>query len=90
MSNLMKDMCTMPHIRTLQMSVYHLQMDVLVEHFNSMLKNRVRKVVSWDGKDWDTLLPYLMFTIRKVSQTSMGFSLFELLWSPPLQHSGHL
>ncbi|CAM4568546.1 unnamed protein product [Lepidochelys kempii] len=40
----------------------------------------IRKVVSRDGKDLDTLLPYLMFAIREVPQASTGFFPFELLY----------
>lgn len=79
-SKLMKDLCAMLHIRTLRTSVYHPQTDGLVERFNRTLKNMIRKVVSRDGRNWDTLLPYLMFAIREVPQTSTGFSPFELLY----------
>ena len=40
----------------------------------------LRKVVDKDGKNWDYLLPYLMFAIREVPQLSTGFSPFELLY----------
>ncbi|CAM4624803.1 unnamed protein product [Caretta caretta] len=80
MSKLMKDLCTLLHIHTLRTSVYHPQTDGLVERFNRTLKAMIRKVVSRDGKDWDTLLPYLMFAIREVPQPSTGFSPFELLY----------
>ncbi|CAM4593563.1 unnamed protein product [Caretta caretta] len=68
------------HIHTLRISVYHPQTDGLVERFNRTLKAMIRKVVSLDGKNWDTLLPYLMFAIREVPQASTGFSPFELLY----------
>ena len=32
------------------------------------------------GKDWDEYLLYLLFTYREVTQESMGFSPFELLF----------
>ena len=31
-------------------------------------------------KDWDVLLPYLLFAYREVPQASTGFSPFELLY----------
>ncbi|CAM5122254.1 unnamed protein product [Eretmochelys imbricata] len=80
MSKLMKDLCTLLHIHTLRTSIYHPQTDGLVERFNRTLKAMIRKVVSQDGKDWDTLLPYLMFAIQEVPQASTGFSPFELLY----------
>ncbi|KAG6928412.1 hypothetical protein G0U57_008138, partial [Chelydra serpentina] len=80
MSKLVKDLCSLLHVQALRTSVYHPQTDGLVERFNRTLKAMIRKVVSRDGKDWDTLLPYLMFAIWEVPQASTGFSPFELLY----------
>ena len=33
-----------------------------------------------EGKDWDKLIPYLLFAYREVPQSSTGFSPFELLY----------
>ena len=38
----------------------------------------LRKVVDKEGKDWDRMLPYLLFAYREVPQASTGFSPFEL------------
>lgn len=40
----------------------------------------LRKVADNEGKDWDKLLPYILFTYREVPQASMRFSPFELLY----------
>ena len=40
----------------------------------------LRKVIDKDGKNWDCMLPYLMFAIREVPQASLGFSPFELVY----------
>ncbi|KAL1252489.1 hypothetical protein QQF64_017182 [Cirrhinus molitorella] len=40
----------------------------------------LRKVASEDKKDWDLLLPYVLFGIREVPQASTGFTPFELLF----------
>ena len=35
---------------------------------------------SRDAKDWDKMIPYLLFAYREVPQSSTGFSPFELLY----------
>ena len=58
----------------------HLQMDRLVERFNWTLKRMMQKMIVQDCKDWDQLLPYLLFAIREVRQSSTGFTPFQLLY----------
>ena len=40
----------------------------------------LRKATTNEGKDWDKLVPYLLFAYREVPQASTGFSPFELLY----------
>ena len=40
----------------------------------------LRKATAIDGKDWDKLIPYLLFAYREVPQASTGFSPFEFLY----------
>ena len=42
----------------------------------------LRKAATNEGKDWDKLVPYLLFAYREVPQASTGFSPFELLYGP--------
>ncbi|XP_063075477.1 uncharacterized protein LOC134465637 [Engraulis encrasicolus] len=81
MSRVMKDLCTLLKIKQLRTSVYHPQTDGLVERFNKTLKSMLRKAIEEDGRNWDQLLPYLLFAVREVPQSSTGFSPFELLLS---------
>ncbi|KAL7854617.1 hypothetical protein SRHO_G00168070 [Serrasalmus rhombeus] len=53
--------------------------DGLVERFNQTLKCMLGKVVAQDRRDWDLLIPYILFAVRQVPQASTGFSPFELL-----------
>ena len=80
MSQVMKEMCQLLHVGQVRTSVYHPQTDGLVERFNKTLKSMLRKLIEVDGKDWDKLLPYVLFAIREVPQSSTGFSPFELLY----------
>nr|XP_015210947.1 PREDICTED: uncharacterized protein LOC107078390 [Lepisosteus oculatus] len=81
MSKVMRDLCKLLGIQQIRTSVYHPQTDGLVERFNKTLKSMLRKTMQKDGKNWDQLLPYLMFAVREVPQASTGFSPFELLYS---------
>ena len=40
----------------------------------------LRKCATQDGKDWDKLLPYVLFTYQEAPHESTGFSPFELLY----------
>ena len=40
----------------------------------------LRKTAKEEGKNWDKLLPYVLFAYREVPQASTGFSPFELLY----------
>lgn len=79
MLGVLKEMCRLLHVTQLWTSVYHPQTDRLVERFNKTLKSMMRKMIDTDGKEWDQLLPYLLFSIREVPQSSTGFAPFELL-----------
>ncbi len=84
MSRLMADLCRLLRVKQLRTTVYHPQTDGLVERFNQTLKQMLRRVVAEDRRDWDLMIPYVLFGIRKVPQASTGFTPFELLfgWQP--------
>jgi hypothetical protein len=50
------------------------------EHVSEELVRMLRKCASEDGKDWDRLLPYILFAYREAPQETTGFSPFELLY----------
>eukprot|EP00731_Ephydatia_muelleri_P003215 Em0001g3215a len=68
------------HVRPIRTTPYHPQTDGLVERFNQTLKAMLLKAAVQEGKDWDLLIPYVLFAYREVPQCSTGFSPFELLY----------
>ncbi len=80
MSRLMADLCRLLKVKQLRTTVYHPQTDGLVERFNQTLKQMLRRVAAEDKRDWDRMLPCVLFGIREVPQASTGFTPFELLF----------
>ena len=80
MSCVMRELLSLLQIKRLQTLVYHPQTDGLVERFNKTLTQMLKKAMDADGKNWDQLLPHVLFAVREVPQASTGFSPFELLY----------
>uniref|UniRef100_A0A8C1P786 Gypsy retrotransposon integrase-like protein 1 n=1 Tax=Cyprinus carpio TaxID=7962 RepID=A0A8C1P786_CYPCA len=74
MSRLMADLCRLLWVKQLRTTVYHPQMDGLVERFNQTLKQMLRCMAAEDKRDWDLMIPYVLFGIREVPQASTGFT----------------
>ena len=66
MSQLLAELYRLLHFHSIRTTPYHPQTDGLVERFNQTLKNMLRKVLTEQGKDWDKMLPYLLFAYREV------------------------
>ncbi|KAL1277201.1 hypothetical protein QQF64_023874 [Cirrhinus molitorella] len=66
----MADLCRLLKVKQLRTTVYHPQMDGLVERFNQTLKQMLRRVTAEDRRDWDRMLPYVLFGVREVPQGS--------------------
>ena len=79
-SHLQTEIYKMLHVHSIRTTTYNPQTDGLVKRFNKTLKSMLRKAFTKEGKDWDKLIPYLLFAYREVPQASTGFSPFELLY----------
>ena len=80
MAELMQRVLELLQVSHIKTSPYHPQTDVLVERFNGTLKKMLNKFAQEHPKEWDKLIPYLLFAYREVPQESTGFSPFELLF----------
>ena len=81
-SQLLAEIYRLLHIEPIRTtpSPYRPKTDGPVEHFNTTLKAILQKVVDGKGKDWDRLIPYLLFAYREIPQASTGFTPFELVF----------
>ena len=79
-SRLLQELHCLLRVRAIHTSPYHPQTDGLAERFNQTLKSMLRKCAREEGKDWDKMIPFLLFAYREVPQESTGFSPFELLY----------
>ena len=79
-SQLLSEVYRLLQVQPIRTSPYHPQTDSLVERFNQTLKAMLRRAATEEGRDWDKLIPYLLFAYREVPQASTGFSPFELLY----------
>lgn len=67
-SQLLAELYRLLHICPIRTSPYHPQTDGLVKRFNHTLKSMLQKRATNEGKDWDKLIPYLLFTYTEVLQ----------------------
>ena len=79
-SSLLGELYKLIGTRGVKTSPYHPQTDGLVERFNRTLKAMLRKVLKGEKRDWDRMLPFVLFAYREVPQATLGFSPFELLY----------
>ena len=79
-SQLMKEIQNLLHIKAIKATPYHPKTDGLVEGFNKTLKSMLHKYATESRKNWDKLLPYLLFAYREVPQALTGFAPFKLLY----------
>ena len=70
MSQLLAEVYKLLRMKSIRTSPYHPQTDGLVERFNKTLKAMLRKTAISEGKDWDKLIPYVLFAYREVPHAS--------------------
>ena len=80
-SKLLKQLYQMLGMNAITISPYHSQIDDLVERLNQTLKLMLIKTSRSNRRQWDKILPLVLFAYRKIPQETTGFSPFKLLYS---------
>jgi hypothetical protein len=68
-------------IKHVKASPFHPQTQGMIERYHRSMKNMIRALVEEQDKDWDELLPFVMFSYRECPHESLGFSPFELIYT---------
>ena len=87
-SKLFTKLCQHFHIRHVESSAYHHQTNGKVERFNHFIEKSLATVINKDQKNWDRLLPHVLFTYRTTLNRMLDDSPFFLLYGrdPILPH----
>src|SRR5438477_2397672 len=68
-------------IKHISSSCYRPETNGLVERMNGTIKKLLKTcLVGKDIREWDQILPLILFSIRASKQASTGFSPFELMF----------
>ena len=80
LSKLMLEVYELMGTEKLNTTAYHPQTDDLVKRVNCTLTEMLARMVGKCGEDWDTKLPYVLFTYRTSIQQSTCESPFFLIY----------
>jgi len=80
MSKLMKQVTSILGIEQIHSSAYHPESQGCLERWHQSVKSMLRTCCFENPKDWDQIIPYVMFAAREAKNESLGFSPFELLY----------
>lgn len=84
---LLQELHRLTSVKAIRTSPYHPQSDGLVEH---LTKQMLRKSLLTERRQWDKLLPLVLFAYKEVPQETTGFSplssllqgMYKVLWTP--------
>ena len=79
-SDLMREVSRLLSIKQLTSTRYHPICNGLVERNNGVIKKILRKMCAEQPRQWDRFLPALLFALREIPSSSLGYSPFQLLY----------
>ncbi|OOY33769.1 hypothetical protein BOV88_13515 [Solemya velum gill symbiont] len=80
MSKLMKQVTSILGIEQIHSTAYHPESQGCLERWHQSVKSMLRACCVENPKDWDQIVPFVMFAARESKNESLGFSPFELLY----------
>lgn len=78
-SDMMKEVNRLLSIKAIFTSPYHATCNGTVERFHAVLKSMLRKLCSEQPREWNRLIPSILFAYREIPNDTLKFSPFELL-----------
>ncbi|XP_063597903.1 uncharacterized protein LOC134774421 [Penaeus indicus] len=79
-SDLIKEVNRLLSIKAIFTSPYHAACNGTVERFHAVLKSMLRKLCTEQPREWDRLIPSVLFAYREIPNDTLKFSPFELLY----------
>ena len=67
-------------IKSIKTLAFYPQTDGLVERFNATMKQMLCKYIGKFNRQWNKVLPYILFSYRSIPQETTGYSPFQLLY----------
>ena len=79
-SDLMKEISRLISVKQIYCTRYNPKNNGLVERYNGLIKKILVRMCHEQPRQWDRYLPALLFALREMPTSSLGFSPFELLY----------
>ena len=79
-SDLMKEVSRLMSIKQIHCSRYHAMNNGMCEKQNGLIKKILKRMCAEKPNQWDRYLPAVLFALREIPNSSLGFSSFELLY----------
>ncbi len=78
-SRLVKELCELVQIQKVRTSPYHPQTNGCIERMHSTFKSVLGKCIE-EKKDWVAQVPFVLFVLRQMPHSDLGFSPFDLVY----------